>query len=360
MSRAMNNMHLIDRTDSMSFTEKCVRTPVHVEVLLDILRRPRFSGTEGESYVIDKYIKTIPGVTMDAYGNLWHVIKDAEGNRPVTMFSSHTDTVHKQKATGTYKLVSKRAWVKAKGGGVLGADCGTGIWLMLNLIKAKVPGLYVFHRDEEIGGRGSSFIADKHADMLTGIKHCIAFDRKSTSHVITHQSGGRCCSDTFANALAAALNEGSGMQFGPNDGGSFTDSANYTHIIPECTNLSVGYYDQHTQQECQDVSFATALANKLIAIDYSKLPAERDPSVEEEDDYEDLWAAYYRNQGITPRRQTQRSSTNYNQGLYPGTMQGLVENYPEVITDMLTNDGWTKQDLASYIALAYDVNPDEL
>lgn len=354
MSRATQRMYQIDRTDSKTFTDKCVRTPVNVEVLLDILRRPRFSGTEGESYVIEKYLKPIPGMTQDGYGNLWLVIRDGD-KPPVTMFSSHTDTVHKRTAEGTYKLRAKSNWLSVKGGGVLGADCGTGIWLMLNLIKAKVPGLYVFHRDEEIGGRGSDFIAKNHASLLTNIKHCIAFDRKSTTHVITHQSGGRCCSDAFAEALAGMLNLGSGMQFEPNDGGTFTDSANYTHIIPECTNLSVGYYDQHTQEECQDVTFATALAMKLISIDFSQLPAERDPLAEDEEDDDHLWAAYYRNTGIVPRR-----GNGNLRGLYSGTMQQLIESYPECVLDILTNDGWSKQDLAEYIGHAYSVSPEEL
>ena len=38
-------------------------------------------------------------------------------------------------------------------------------------------------------------------------------------------------------------------------GGSFTDTANYTDIIPECTNLSCGYYNAHTQSEYQITHF---------------------------------------------------------------------------------------------------------
>ena len=100
-----------------------------------------------------------------AASSRWPRACHADGKRAVTMFSSHTDTVHKQKATDTYKLSLQRNWLKVAGeGGVLGADCGTGVWIMLNLIAAGVPGLYVFHRDEEIGGGGSSYIAKHHPE----------------------------------------------------------------------------------------------------------------------------------------------------------------------------------------------------
>ena len=40
----------------------------------------------------------------------------------------------------------------------LGGDDGTGVWLMTKLIEAGVPGRYIFHRAEEVGGRGSGWI----------------------------------------------------------------------------------------------------------------------------------------------------------------------------------------------------------
>lgn len=293
MSRAYQ-YPVISKTSSPTFAETAVKTPVSVEVLFDILRRPRFAGTEGEQYVIDTYIATLPGAIEDEFGNFWVTVNLPDGSTPTSVFSSHLDTVHRKKDADTYKLSIKKAWVEVKDGGVLGADCGTGIWLMLNMIKAQVPGLYLFHREEEIGGGGSAFIASGPLGKVftaLGVKRCIAFDRKGTNHVITHQGGTRCCSDTFGDALADALNAGSGMNFDLNDGGSFTDSANYTDLIGECTNLSVGYYDQHTQSECQDLSFCTRLAKQLIKIDWEALPTARAPGEEDPDAY--LWKGWY-------------------------------------------------------------------
>lgn len=335
MSRS-NKIRTIPNHATPTFAETVAITPVGIEVLLDILGYQRFAGTQGEQDMIAKYIATLPNAEEDGYGNWWVVVGDAP---PTTMFSSHTDTVEKRSAVGRKKLSLKGNWLTVAGGGVLGADCGTGVWIMLNLIAAGVPGLYVFHRDEEIGGGGSSYIAKNLPGRLEGIKHCIAFDRKATSHVITHQGGSRCCSDAFANAFADLLNLGTGMEFEPNDGGSFTDSANYTHLIPECTNLSIGYYDQHTMEERQDLSFAAALVTKLISLPFDQLPAERDPKVEDE---EDDWHNYFRNHRRGP------------------SMRDLVELYADAVVDLLDQLGFDRAELEQYIADAYGVSVEEL
>lgn len=330
-------------TDYPTAFGNTLKTPVPVEVLFDILRRPRFSGTEGESYVIEKYLAPLEGVRVDEYGNYYLIVPSTNGEDPVTtMFSSHTDTVHKATATETYKLSLKGGWLSRAGGGVLGADCGTGIWIMLNLIKAGVPGLYVFHRDEEIGGKGSTFFAEEFATLLATMEHCIAFDRKGEADIITHQGGTRCCSEEFADAFAGMLNLGTEFRFKGDDSGSFTDSANYTHLIPECTNLAIGYYDQHTQEECQDLTFVTHLIVKLISLDYSQLPSVRDPKV-----VEDKWADYtfmddyYR----LPKR--------------PGTSSKMtqmitaIEDYPGEVADILMTLGYTPEDLLEELAATY-------
>jgi hypothetical protein len=41
----------------------------------------------------------------------------------------------------------------------LGADDAAGVWLLCEMIRAGIPGLYVFHRNEERGGRGAEFFA---------------------------------------------------------------------------------------------------------------------------------------------------------------------------------------------------------
>jgi hypothetical protein len=52
----------------------------------------------------------------------------------------------------------------------------------------------------------------------------------------------------------------------------------YAEIVSECTNISVGYYQQHTSKETQDVFFALDLLEKLKEADWGRLEIEREPT----------------------------------------------------------------------------------
>lgn len=241
-------------------------------------RRPADSKTEIE--FIRKYIYPL-GVEMDDYGNISKRI----GRAPV-LWSSHTDTVHRKDGMQKVKIDGQYLSLDpASDSNCLGSDDSAGIWLMREMILAKKPGLYIFHRCEEIGGLGSDYIARSTPNALYGIKYAIAFDRRGTDSVITHQAGGRCASDTFGRALAKKLGNG----YRPDCGGVFTDTANYTGLVPECTNISVGYYSEHSKDEKLDVDHLFALRHSLLEMDVTDLPVERDPSVV--DDYS-MWGEY--------------------------------------------------------------------
>jgi hypothetical protein len=238
--------------------------------LLEMLafKRPARSKTEAD--FIEKFI--VPsGATRDGYGNLILTV----GKNPTTLFSAHTDSVH---VLDGKQLVQVTNGVAALPPGsqsnCLGADDATGVFILLELIAAEVEGLYIFHRDEEIGGLGSAFIAKETPEVLRGIERAVAFDRRHNTDIIASQSTGTCCSDEFATCLAAAL----GAEFEP-AAGIFTDTANYTHLVPECTNISVGYDNEHTPKETQDLRFLETLIPKLTALNWDALPTLRDPLV---------------------------------------------------------------------------------
>lgn len=232
--------------------------------------RPHKSRTEHK--FIGKYLAPL-GVKFDTKGNMYKQI----GNSPV-LWSSHVDTVHG--SGGRQKIVY---WVDKKSGdtffGVdekvksscLGADDTTGVWLMLEMIRAKVPGLYIFHRGEECGGIGSKWISEHNKKALDNIKFAIAFDRRDTGSIITFQRSTRCCSDEFANSLAEQL----GLGHKCDDTGLFTDTASYVDHIPECTNVSVGYYDAHSKSENVNLDYLFRLRDAVCKLDVSKLVEKR-------------------------------------------------------------------------------------
>lgn len=257
-------------------------TPVPTTALVDILSYRRDGDSDGEQVVIDRYIKPLDP-TVDAYGNLFVTI--GEGT-PNVAFTAHTDTVHGyqeslKSTTQTLVLTDAGRMVETTDGGCLGADDGTGVWILLNLIRAGIPGLYCFFRDEEIGRAGSEFSLKNCPERYTSIDIMVSFDRAGTTDIITHQMGERCCSEDFANALADAVGN---KQLAPDPTGSFTDSATFVGVIPECTNMSVGYDAQHTSAESQDLTFVTWLVNRLIQVDWAQLPVVREPGVDSDSD----------------------------------------------------------------------------
>lgn len=275
--------------------------------LFDILTYKRPAGSESELEMIEKHIMPYsPRLLKDEKGGvLAYVIQ--VGDNPTGMFSAHCDTVHsvsgrqtlihdadfgrlfvdKPKVEdlpglldnvvdlGGFKIKSKFTRQYSRDS-VLGADDGAGLWLLLEMIDAGIPGKYFFHTMEEIGGQGSSGVARLHPNELKGLNKAVAFDRKGTSDIITTQRGGiRCCSDVFSAALAAALAVHGHTH--SNAAGSFTDTANYTEIIAECTNVSVGYNEEHTNEEWLDLNYLAALREAVIKVDWEALPAVRDP-----------------------------------------------------------------------------------
>ena len=230
--------------------------------LISMLEYCRPKDSDAEADYINRFIG--PYANSDSFGNLWAVV----GDNPRILFSSHTDTVHRKSGK---QLITIKDGFAMSDSTCLGADDATGNWLMIEMIEAGVPGLYLFHRGEEHGGLGSQWIADNHQVLFQDfpdIQFAIALDRKGTDDVVQYQMGQRCCSTEFATDLASIL----GMDGGDSIG-TMTDTAQYTDIITECTNISVGYYDQHSKKERQDIKFAHDLRNRLVNANWDMLKA---------------------------------------------------------------------------------------
>jgi hypothetical protein len=225
------------------------------------------------------------GFTRDGCGNWFQEIETAiEGVRAETCFAAHLDTCDWD-AEPIVRHVNDSICT-TDGKTILGADDRTGVAILLYLANRDVPGLYYLFIGEEKGCVGSSMAAARGylGDSGAKIKRVVSFDRKGKTSVITHQCSRRTCSDEFALALSNALNE-YGLQYGPDDGGVFTDSREFADAVPECTNLSVGYYDMHSFKERQDLAFLSYLCQVCAQIDWEALPTERNPNLPDEDDY---------------------------------------------------------------------------
>ena len=257
------------------------------QVLGRALTTKRDYGSAAESQFVAWLSQRLGGTMIDAAGNLHIDTRFDSSHR--TMFTAHTDTVHS--SGGPNKVhVDGKFW-RASTGAALGADDGSGCALLAYLIEMGTPGYYVFFRGEECGGIGSKWLSENMASLFDDIDRAIAFDRAGYYDIITHQSGGRCCSDEFAEALAAQLST-SDSWYMPCSGGVYTDTAEFTGIIAECTNVSVGYKNQHGDREEQDVEFLWGLAQLCVAAEWDTLPTKRDPKTREKTSRYSAYADY--------------------------------------------------------------------
>ena len=221
-------------------------------------------------------------LSVDFCGNIHVDMRDDSSNE--TMFTAHVDTVHREDGFNTFKYEGQ--YLLADGGKPLGADDGAGVAILLHMIDHRIPGYYVFFQGEEKGGIGSSWLALNDQELAENFVRAITFDRKGTNSVITHQMCGRTCSDDFAYALSDQLNDLCGdFMFVPDDTGVYTDTAEFSGLIPECTNISVGYYSEHTPNEKLDMVHFQDLADAVLKIEWDKLPVVRDPSIPDPDEF---------------------------------------------------------------------------
>lgn len=247
------------------------------------LRRPYQSAEEtiaGEcikelcqNYIVPSMIRT------DTHGNITVCVGHWDNG---VVFTAHLDTVHHTPGTQDLFLLDLKdgLFIGAEHEGkesVLGADDAAGIFLMTELIKVGVSGRYMFFIGEECGGIGSrSYVQDNpefSANMV------VSFDRRGQSSIITHQGGLRTCSTEFAVALAGQLTQkGAGkLKYQPDAGGLYTDSREFADIVPECTNVSVGYFHEHTAKETLNLTHLLNLRDALLKVEWEKLPIKRVP-----------------------------------------------------------------------------------
>jgi hypothetical protein len=250
---------------------------------LQLTKRTYPHGTEKDLFPLlsDKLME-------DEFGNLFINIGISD-----TMFTSHLDTATSS-LTNVNHVIDGDI-IKTDGTSILGADDKAGVVIMLYMIEKNTPGLYYFFLGEEVGCIGSRKVADKQKiKKIEGINKVVSFDRRGTTSVITHQSGKRCSSDKFAEALSLELNKLNGVfSYKPDDTGVLTDSIQFISIYPECTNISVGYQSEHTKSESQDIKHLEDLAIACSEIDWSLLPVDRDPSKLEYKSYG--YGSYYSN-----------------------------------------------------------------
>lgn len=284
------------------------------QTFLNLTSRTYPHGTE---HLLEEFLPS--DIKQDRFGNYFYQIEDSR-----VIFTSHLDTVSGEYKDIIHTFDKDKKIVGTDGTTTLGADDKAGVTIMLYMIENKVPGLYYFFIGEEVGCIGSNKVSSQNQIFNKyNYDKVISFDRRGNTSVITHQSKLRCCSDDFAETLCDELNShGLGME--TDSSGVCTDSLEFIHDIPECTNVSVGYLDEHTFEETQDLEFLVRVSKACIKVDWEKLPTKRDPYVIEKKKKKKIPSSNYR---------TSRIRNNHRKGL--------------------PSPNWDKMELEQSLACAY-------
>jgi hypothetical protein len=288
-------------------------------------------------------------LSVDFCGNIHIDMRDDSSNR--TLFTAHVDTVHRKDGDNTFSYMGDFMLANTAGQ-PLGADDGAGVALLLHMIDNRVPGYYIFFQGEEKGGIGSSWLALNDPDLVMNFDRAITFDRKGTHSIITHQMCGRTCSDDFAYALSDALNDAcEDFMYIPDDGGVYTDTAEFSGLISECTNISVGYFSEHTSNEKLDIVHFKDLANAVLKINWDSLGFFRDP-----DEIEEVPAATYKYESYPTYNKNYDSYYDYTGSYYDKDYEydpvgAAIEDETTSLIDALADSKYgLKGDLINIVA----------
>ena len=210
----------------------------------------------GKEYLLEPLLPK--GFEKDEFGNYFIKI----GN-PKIAFTCHLDSFCEE--VDDVYVIYDQAMIKSDGRTILGADDKSGMLILNKMVEAKIEGLYCYFIGLELGGLGSDWAAQNTPERFAGIESAIAFDRPKYNSVVTHMMNHRVCSDEFAQNIAHRLNTHD-FKFKLDESGYFTDVYNLRELIPNCTNISVGYFEPKSMGEYQDIEFLEKLCFTVIEV----------------------------------------------------------------------------------------------
>lgn len=184
---------------------------------------------------------------MDGYWNLFLI------NEWTPLICAHMDTVQKTTDVAKVCTIRNRDWKIKWDNIIIWADDKAWIALAMEMYEwfgDKIS--LLFTRQEETGCNWSRYFCDTHPDLVRKCTYCLVLDRKNSWDIIGYQNW--YCWKEFDEALSAHMKE----WWYKSVVGWISDTGNISKLI-NAVNLSIGYYNLHTQNEYLEVSeFETA------------------------------------------------------------------------------------------------------
>jgi tripeptide aminopeptidase len=224
--------------------------------LEELLMIPGASGNEGKvrDYVVEKLMPLVDHLTIDRTGNILAEKTYKTEHGPVILLNAHLDTVYEIEEDREI-IKEGKVWSSSKG--ILGADDRAGVAVLLHIAEflhlsstfnGKVK--FIFTVEEECGLVGANQVDDY---FLWNTDAAIVVDRRGTGNIVTSCCGYiPFCHPLYGSFFKnVATSEGlNGWETTP--GGS-SDTRVWAMNGIESVNLSAGYFNEHTDEECLDV-----------------------------------------------------------------------------------------------------------
>lgn len=190
-------------------------------------------------------------IDYDEYGNIFIGFNEKSAGLPILV--AHTDNVLGADKTPVFDL-SCRYLRGVKNG--IGFDDKAGIMAIITLWQYFKEQKFriIFPANEEVGGVGSENMAD---DWFVDAKWILELDRKGNNDFIQVSGGTRLCSDSFAQKfIDMGFKKAEGVF---TDVNVFKPRADWINMA----NLSIGYYEPHTDKEYLDTVAFEKIINKV-------------------------------------------------------------------------------------------------
>lgn len=185
----------------------------------------------------EKYI-----VNMDGNGNL--IARRGEG---IGCLNAHSD------------IVGEENIEKLK---TLGVDDRVGMAICLAISEIYTgPLTILFTYGEEVGSTGAVGLDPS---VLKGIEYILTADRRNGKDLVTRIYGERICSIEFEREAIKTIGQ---LGYVPIEG-IFADPVEFRrrNLVPNCVNMSCGYYEPHTENDFWKPEESLNCANAMIKL----------------------------------------------------------------------------------------------
>ena len=244
------------------------------QTLIELLRIPGKTGNEGavREYVLDELEKinslsnyldfgvdnkgNILGSTISLRTRRRIPRRSSEDSGKKMLLAAHLDV--KGEFSSSDQLIERNNIVSREKG-ILGADDRAGVSIILNLIKEvgdyrEVPPLkFIFTVGEEEGQYGAESIDP---DFFEDVSFGISLDRKNCKDIVYKSNSKEYSNLEFAERVARVSSRifSEENAFVPCQGGISDLRVWSEKDTRPCVNLSVGYFDEHTDEERLDLT----------------------------------------------------------------------------------------------------------